>query len=54
MRDAIEDATDLAQRDLVEAVGDDLDDVTTRLDAWSQRCIAADAFPIDPRKRAAG
>ena len=54
VRDAIEDATDLAQRDLVEAVGDDLDEVTARLDVWSQRCIDAHAFPVDPRKRAAG
>lgn len=53
-RDGIEAATDVAQRDLMEAIGDRLDDVTARLDAWSQRCIEADAFPVDPRKRAAG
>jgi hypothetical protein len=54
VRDAIEDATDLAQRDLLEAVGDDLDTIVERLDAWSQRCVEAGAFPPDPRKRAAG
>ena len=54
VRDAIEDATDLAQRDLLDAIGDDLDAVTTKLDAWSQRCIEARAFPVDLRKRAAG
>ena len=53
-RDGIEAATDAAQRDLVEAVGDALDDVTARLDAWSQRCVEAGAFPVDLRKRAAG
>ena len=53
-RDGIEAATDAAQRDLVEAVGDDLDDVVARLDVWSQACIDAHAFPVDPRKRAAG
>ena len=53
-RDGIEAATDAAQRDLVEALGDDLDGVTAQLDAWSARCIAANAFPVDPRKRAAG
>jgi hypothetical protein len=53
-RDGIEAATDAAQRDLVEAVGDALDDVTARLDAWSQRCVEAHAFPVDLRKRAAG
>ena len=54
VRDAIEDATDLAQRDLLDAIGDDLPDVTAKLDTWSQRCIEAKAFPGDPRKRAAG
>jgi hypothetical protein len=53
-RDGIEAATDAAQRDLVEAVGDAFDDVTTQLDAWSQRCVEAYAFPVYPRKRAAG
>jgi hypothetical protein len=53
-RDGIEAATDLAQHDLLAAIGDDLDEVTARLDAWSQRCIQAGAFPIDLRKRAAG
>lgn len=54
VRDAIEDATDLAQRDLLEAVGADLDDVVIPLDDWAQLCIDAHAFPVDPRKRAAG
>lgn len=53
-RDGIEAATDAAQRDLVEAIGDRLDDVVARVDVWSQRCIEAGAFPLDPRKRAAG
>lgn len=53
-RDDIEAATDTAQRDLLDAIGDDLDDVTTKLDAWSQCCIDARAFPVDLRKRAAG
>ena len=54
VRDAIEDATDLAQRDLLGSFGADLDAVTTQLDSWSQRCIEAKAFPVDLRKRAAG
>ena len=53
-RDGIEAATDAAQRDLIEALGNELDDVTARLDAWSQRCIEVHAFPVDLRKRAAG
>ena len=54
VRDAIEDATDLAQRDLLDAIGTDLGTVVARLDAWSQHCIEARAFPGDLRKRAAG
>lgn len=53
-RDDIEAATDTAQRDVLDAIGDELDAVCTRLDAWSQRCIEARAFPPDLRKRAAG
>ena len=54
VRDAVEDATDLAQRDLVDAIGTDFDMVTAHLDAWSAACIEARCFPGDPRKRAAG
>ena len=54
VRDAVEDATDLAQRDLVHAIGTDFDMVTAHLDAWSAACIEAGCFPGDPRKRAAG
>jgi hypothetical protein len=54
VRDAVEDATDLAQRDLLDGIGDDLEAVTSQLDTWSQSCIEARAFPVDVRKRAAG
>lgn len=54
LRDAIEAATDTAQDDLLAAIGDELDTVIARLDAWSQSCIDARAFPVDLRKRAAG
>jgi hypothetical protein len=53
-RAAIEAATDRAQDDLLAAVGDDLATVVEQTDAWSQRCVEADAFPPDIRKRAAG
>jgi hypothetical protein len=53
-RDGIEAATDIAQDDVVAAVGADLDDVIATLDAWSQACIDAHCFPVDLRKRAAG
>jgi hypothetical protein len=53
-REAVEDATDTAQRDVVDALGADLDGVAQQLDAWSQRCVEARTFPPDIRKRAAG
>ena len=53
-RDEIEAATDLAQGELLDAIGGELDAVTTQLDAWSRRCVEARAFPPDVRKRAAG
>jgi hypothetical protein len=53
-RDAVESATDASQEALIEAIGSDLPDVTTTLDAWSQRCVDAKQFPPDARKRAAG
>lgn len=53
-RDGVETATDRAQDDLLAAIGDELDEVASRLDAWSQRCIETGSFPVDPRKRAAG
>jgi hypothetical protein len=53
-RDTVEAATDAAQAHLVAAVGADLDAVAAQLDAWSQARIEGGAFPVDPRKRAAG
>lgn len=54
VRNAIEDATDLAQLGLVEALGGELDTVARQLDALSHACIEAKTFPPDVRKRAAG
>jgi hypothetical protein len=51
---AIEDATDLTQRELIARLGDGLDELTEALEALSARVIEAGAFPVDPRKRAAG
>jgi hypothetical protein len=53
-RRGIEDRTDAAEQAIVTALGGRLDDVCARLDGWSQRCIAAGAFPTDILKRAAG
>jgi hypothetical protein len=53
-RRELERRTDTLQQALVDALGDDLDDVVERCDRWSAAVIAAGAFPPDPRKRAAG
>ena len=53
-RAGLEDRTDAAEQAIVAALGGRLDDVCARLDGWSQRCIAAGAFPTDILKRAAG
>ncbi|MGI9612848.1 MAG: SCO6745 family protein [Acidimicrobiales bacterium] len=53
-RDGIEEATDTAQRQLVERLGMDVDAMFGELETWSQRCIDAKAFPPNPLKRAAG
>jgi Helix-turn-helix family len=53
-RDGLEATTDAQERPIVEALGDDFDDLVARLDEWSARCVAAGAFPPDVFKRAAG
>jgi hypothetical protein len=53
-RSTIEQRTDATQRTLIDALGDQLEPVLAQVSPWSDRCIAAGAFPSDPRKRAAG
>ncbi len=53
-RNAIEERTDLMQAGVVDALGNDFDPIVDSLAAWSTACIQANAFPPDPRKRAAG
>jgi hypothetical protein len=53
-RDAIEEATDRSQADLVTALGDRLDPIIEAADAVSTAIVGARQFPTDPRKRAAG
>lgn len=54
LRDRIEDATDRAQGALVAGLGDDVDALLGDLNAWSQQCVDAHAFPPSGYKRAAG
>jgi len=54
LRDGVEAATDAGQHELITAIGPGLAALTEQLDGWSKRCIEANAFPPDLRKRAAG
>jgi hypothetical protein len=53
-RDELEARTDATEASVVEAVGADLDWLTAQLARWSASCTSNGAFPLDPRKRAAG
>ena len=53
-REDVEARTDAQEQSVVDALGDRLDDVCARLDAWGTRCVEAGAFPADVLKRAAG
>lgn len=54
VRHELEAATDVAQWRVVQALGDDLDDVERALDRWGERCVSAGVFPADVLKRACG
>lgn len=54
VRDGLEAATDRLCQPLVNAIGADADHVIGHLKAWGDACIAAAAFPPDPRKLACG
>lgn len=53
-REAIEVATDLSQQRVIDALGDDLDELLVPLGRWADRVVDAGWFPPDPYKRAAG
>ena len=55
-RDSLETLTDACEQPIVEslAAGGHLDTDLERLARWSDRCVAAGAFPPDAFKRAAG
>ena len=54
LRQAVEQATDLAMAPVVAALGDDLDDVVARCSAWGRALTDHGWFPPDPYKHAAG
>jgi hypothetical protein len=53
-RAAIEASTDAGQQALIDACGDDLDEVVALATDVSTRLVEARSFPADPRKRAGG
>lgn len=53
-RQLVEDSTDDLEEGIIEAIGDDFEQVVELLEVWSAACVAARTFPPDPRKRAAG
>jgi hypothetical protein len=53
-RAGIETATDAAQQRLINAIGDELDDVIEAASRWSAALVTAGAFPPSIHKRAAG
>jgi hypothetical protein len=54
LRAELEAATDAAQAAVVDALGDQVDELVAMADALSALVIASGAFPVDARKRAAG
>ena len=53
-RTDIEIRTDAQEQSIVDALGDRLEPVCTRLDEWGARCVRTGGFPADVLKRAAG
>lgn len=45
LRESIEVSTDVQQRPIIEAIGDDLDDLIDTLAPWSAAIVAASGFP---------
>jgi hypothetical protein len=54
VREQVERATDTAMAPVVAAMGDRLDDVAARCDAWGAALVERGWFPPDRSKRAAG
>lgn len=54
VREQVEQATDQAMAPVVDALGDRLDDVAARCDAWGDALVERGWFPSDRLKRAAG
>jgi len=53
-RTGLEEATNLGQRPVVDAIGADVGPLVAALETWSAQCIETGTFTRDPGKRAAG
>ena len=54
LRDEIEEVTDRLEQPIIDSLGNGVDAFIDQLASWSMVCIAAEAFPPDVYKRAAG
>jgi hypothetical protein len=50
LRAAIEDATDRQEADVVDALGDDAEELFALLEPWAQAVLDAGGYPVDPTK----
>ena len=48
LRESVEAMTDRAERDVLDALGDDLDELTELLRPWAKAVIDAGGYPTDP------
>jgi Helix-turn-helix family len=48
VREAVEEATDLADVPVLEALGDDHEELCTLAGAWAKAVVAAGGYPVDP------
>ena len=49
LRASIEDATDRQERTIVEAIGDDADELVGLLEPWAVAVVSSGGYPSDPR-----
>jgi hypothetical protein len=50
LRADIERETDLATREVIERLGDQIDELFSIIEPWSQAIVAGGGYPVDPSK----
>jgi hypothetical protein len=48
-REAVEWATDAGERSVLEAIGEDIEELLALLTPWAEAVVAAKGYPTDPR-----